>query len=246
MFPDPQCVRHLWPVDNGERLSPFRVILCSMRRPLFIPAAGDPVIPTARRLARWQWRDLRLWVGLALIVISMLAGARLLSSSQETVTVWRATRDLAPGAVPVAEPVTVVLGDTAAAYAVAKTPLVGRMRVPVAAGALIPADATAPGPGAGVRQVTIAVDPLHAPVDLAAGDVVDVWATASTGGQSVGAPMLVLPSTLVLQSSPDALGVAGQLAVVIEVPETQVTDVVSAVRSGNVDLVEVPLAGVAS
>ena len=176
----------------------------------------------------------------------MLAGARLLSSSQETVTIWQASRDLAPGSMPVAEPVTVVLGDAASAYAVADAPLEGRMRVPVAAGALIPANATAPAPRTGTRQVTIAVDPLHAPVDLAAGDIVDVWATPSTGGQATGVPVLVLPKVLVLQSSPDALGVAGQLAVVIEVPEPQVSDVVTAVRGGQVDLVEVPLAGTPS
>ena len=217
-----------------------------MRRPFFVPTAGDPTIPVARRRPRWQWRDLRLWVGLALIVISMLAGARLLSSSQETVTVWQASRDLAPGSMPVAEPVTVVLGDAASAYAVADAPLEGRMRVPVAAGALIPANATAPAQRTGTRQVTIAVDPLHAPVDLAAGDIVDVWATPSTGGQATGVPVLVLPKALVLQSSPDALGVAGQLAVVIEVSEPQVSDVVTAVRGGQVDLVEVPLAGTPS
>lgn len=217
-----------------------------MRRPFSAPSAGESTIPSARRIARWQWRDLRLWFGLALIVVSMLAGARLLSSSQESVTVWRAVRDLAPGAVPEVEPVTVVLGDSASAYAVASTPLAGRMRMPVAAGALIPAGATASVETAQSRQVTVAVDPLHAPVDLAAGDIVDVWATPSSAGQSTGVPVLVLPKALVLQSSPDALGVAGQLAVVIEVAADEVTQVVTAVRTGQVDLVEVPLSGTTS
>lgn len=208
-------------------------------------SGAETTIPAARRAPRWQWRDLRLWLGLVLIVGSMLAGARLLSSSQEAVTVWQAVRDLAPGAMPQVEPVTVVLGDAASAYAVADTPLDGRMRVPVAAGALVPAGATAKAE-ASTRQVTIAVDPLHAPVDLAAGDVVDVWATPTNGGQSTGAPSLVLARALVLQSSPDALGVAGQLAVVIEVPTQQVTSIVTAVRTGQVDLVEVPLEGMPS
>lgn len=246
MFADERVTPHRWPVDNGERAVPSAGDPVPMRRPFRGPGPSDATIPAARRRPRWQWRDLRLWVGLALILISMLAGARLLSSSQETVTVWRASRDLAPGAVPAAEPVTVVLGDTASAYASASAPLDGRMRVPVSAGALIPANATAPVQTTGTRQVTIAVDPLHAPVELAAGDVVDVWATPSNGGQTTGVPSLVLPKALVLQSSPDALGVAGQLAVVIEVPEPQVSVVVAAVRGGQVDLVEVPLAGTPS
>lgn len=246
MFPDQRAGQHRRPVDNAQRARPSRVILCGMRRPFSLPTAGDPSIPIARRRPRWQWRDLRLWIGLILIVVSMLAGARLLSSSQETVTVWRASRDLAVGAMPVAEPVTVVLGEAASAYASADTPLDGRMRVPVFAGAFIPADATGPTPLARTRQMTIAVDPLHAPVDVTSGDTVDVWATPSSGGQASGAPMLVLSKAMVLQTSPDALGVAGQLAVVIEVPEPRVADVVAAVRGGQVDLVEVPLAGTLS
>ena len=90
--------------------------------------------------------------------------------------------------------------------------------------------------------MTIPVDPLHAPVDLAAGDRVDVWATATDGGQtSIAPPSLVLPRALVISADRESVGVGGEIAVVIEVPEAAVRPAVAAIRSGMVDLAAVPI-----
>ena len=57
------------------------------------PAApGGP--PTALRLRNPSWRDPRLWVGVALVLVSVVAGARLLASADDTVGVWSASSDL--------------------------------------------------------------------------------------------------------------------------------------------------------
>ena len=90
--------------------------------------------------------------------------------------------------------------------------------------------------------MTFPVDPLHAPVDLAAGDRVDVWATVTDGGStSVIPPVLVLPRVLVVSADRESLGVGGEIAVVVEVPKSQVSAAVSAIRSGVVDLAAVPI-----
>ena len=200
----------------------------------------------ATRMRRVRWRDARMWLGLGLIVVSMVAGARLLSASEDRAVVWRATRDLAPGATAVAEPVSVVLDAAQDAYASGSQPLVGRMRVPVAAGALIPRDAVVDGAVGDVRDVTVPIDPLHAPVALAAGDVVDVWATPTDAGGHALAPLLVLSNVLVADVATDAIGVGGEMPVVVELAAADVTTLVSAMRTGAIDLVRVPLDAVTS
>ena len=201
-------------------------------------------LPSAARMNRMRWRDVRLWVGLALILVSMIAGARLLSGPDGAALVWRASADLARGGVPVAEPVQVQLGDAAADYLPADVPINGRMLIAVPAGALIPARAVGDPPRGEVREVTVPVDPLHAPVGLAAGDRVDVWATPTDPadtGLAPAAPALVLPQVLVVAADREALGVGGEIPVVLEVPTAQVPPLVLALRTGDIDLTAVPI-----
>ena len=198
--------------------------------------------PRAERMRRMRWRDTRLWLGLGLMIIAMAWGASLMSSSDSTVTVWRASRDLVPGALPIVEPVAVSLGAAAESYARADAPIEGRMTLPVSAGSLVPMAAIGAAPSTGTRRVTIPVDPLHAPIDLAAGDRVDVWATASDGGRtSIAPPSLVLPQVLVVSADRESVGVGGEIAVVIEVPQAEVSAAIAAIRSGVVDLAAVPI-----
>lgn len=208
-------------------------------------SAVDGLAP-ARTVRRWRWRDARLWVGLGLIAVSMVAGARLLSAGQDTVTVWRATRDLAPGAVPAVEPVALALGDAAGVYAPASVPLVGRMAVPVGAGALIPTHAVTAAAPPDHREVTVPVDPLHAPVELASGDVVDVWVTPTDPGGHPTPPRLVLADVMVASVVADAVGVGGETPVVLDLASSDVAPLVGAMRTGSLDLVRVPLDAVAS
>ena len=203
-------------------------------------------IPSGLRMKRMRWRDVRLWVGLALILGSMVAGARLLAGPDGAALVWRASEDLARGGVPVAEPVQVHLGDAAAHYLAADLPIDGRMLIAVPQGALIPARAVGDPAVGDVREVTVPVDPLHAPVSLAPGDRVDVWSTAKEAATAVlGAPgtvpSLVLPQVLVVGADREALGVGGEIPVVLEVPTPQVPLLVRALRTGVIDLTAVPI-----
>lgn len=61
------------------------------------PAAPAPV-PPATRAARSGWRDPRLWVGVLIVAVSVVAGARLLAAADDTVTVWAVSADAGPGA----------------------------------------------------------------------------------------------------------------------------------------------------
>lgn len=186
-----------------------------------------------------------MWLGLVLVVGSMFVGAHLMSQDAPTVTVWQASRDLSAGVEPLhLQPVTVALGEVSDDYLAVDERPVGRLRFPIARGELIPRSALIDPSTQASRIVTIGVDPLHAPIDLAAGDRVDVWTTPEDGptmGPAVDGwmePTLVLENVVVETVSTDAMG--SQLAVVVRVAPEEVATVVQAARAGVVDLVSVP------
>lgn len=200
--------------------------------------ARPPASPPARRLRRARLGDLRLWLGLVLVAGSMLVGARLMGADDDTVVVLRATRDLAVGAgLDGLAPVRVSRAAAGDLYLEGPAPD-GVLRWPVQAGELVPRSAVASGPRADSRLVTVPVDPLHAPPALQRGSLVDVWSVP--GDPEQGEPGLVLPAVSVADVSTDALGMGGELAVVLDVPSGQVAAVVDAARGGGVDLVAVP------
>ncbi len=200
--------------------------------------------PRARRIPRAGFADLRLLLGLVLLVASVATGALVLSSAHDTVTVWRATRDLSVGSSPSdLVPVEVSRAVAETVYAAPGDRLDGVLSRPVAAGELVPRSSLASPPASPRRRVTVPVDPMHAPIGLQTGDVVDVWSTArdATGLTAQGAPRLVLTDIGVAASRMEDLGLGGEVSVVLDVPADQVADLVAAVRAGVTDLVAVPI-----
>lgn len=177
------------------------------------------------------------------MLLAMAAGAWLMRPSSDAVQVWRATVDLPTGSTPRAEAVSVRLGSIVGSYLRADSPLVGRMLMPVPAGALIPAAAVGAAPAVPMREVTVPVDPQHAPVDLTSGMVVDVWGTPMevAGSQAAGTPSLVLPRTVVAAVGTQPSGISGALSVVLEVPSEETESVLAAARTGTIDLVLIPV-----
>ena len=196
---------------------------------------------TMIRSKRRRLRDLRVWLGLALIIGSMFLGAFVLSSGEHTSNVWRATRDLAVGSVPEVEPATLALGESASTYLAAAQMPLGRMKYPVARGGLIPVNAVGAPLPATTRLVTIPVDPMRAPVAIAAGDVVDVWVSAPKANDGVPPiPTLVLSNIRVAEVDRELSGVGGELPVVLNVVDSQTAQLIGATR-GELSLVLVPL-----
>lgn len=199
-----------------------------------------PASPPAKRASRAWWRDARVLAGIALIVVSMLIGARLLSGGDDTVMAWQATRDLAPGAVVsssdvVAVPIPVSLAGAYADGAGLPTAPLDRALL---TGEIVPAPVDAVARNA--RWVTVPVEPLHAPVDLAPGERVDVWATEGDDLGALPIPQLVLEGVLVSQVATDGVGIGGEYGVVLEISPGDAAAVITAGRSGAIDLVRVP------
>ena len=207
--------------------------------------------PPARRL-RADGRDLRLAIGVGLVVVSVVLGARLLSSAGDRVPVWAAKASLAMGTTLRAEDLVgvTVATDALSAYVVTSADVSGKVLTrPVGAGELVPAAALGDAVSADRRMVTVAVDPLHAPPGLARGERVDVYVSPKDG-TSVSSDGVTVLATLVLSGalvsdpgSIDTAGTTSQIGVVLDVAAKDADSAVTAVRGGDVDLVRVGTGG---
>ena len=140
--------------------------------------------PAATRSRPPGWRNPRLLLGLVLVATSVLLGARLLTSADDTVPVWAVSRDLPVGATVTGadlERRQVRFPDesTADAYLSADDTLPGSSTLasPVGAGDLLPRSALATGTPQDVVEVPVAVAGDDLPATVRDGSRVDVWVT---------------------------------------------------------------------
>src|SRR4051795_9445910 len=88
-------------------------------RPAPPSAAALPPGPAPRRVRPPRWLDLRLVLGVLLVLASVLLGARVVGAADATVPVWAVTGDLAAGTELTAGDLMAVdvrLDDTAVPY----------------------------------------------------------------------------------------------------------------------------------
>ena len=201
----------------------------------------------AERQVSARWSDARLWAAVSLVIVATVLGALLLGRGGDTSLVLRADRDLAAGAPLGAVSAVAVPQALAGSYLSAGEAAQGVLKWPVAAGDLVPRAAITEHSAGPVRGVTIPVDPRHAPADLTAGDLVDVWATPTTLGGVVTdaagsspSPTLVLERVPVTAVSTEGVGFGGGWGVELAVPESDVVRAVEAGRTAVIDLVTVP------
>jgi hypothetical protein len=161
------------------------VSLGTTQRPA-APAASAPV-PPATRAARSGWRDPRLWVGVLIVAVSVVAGARLLAAADDTVTVWAVSADAGPGArldPADLEPTRVRFADAddLDGYFSVDDELPGDLVLVrgVGAGELLPRAALGSGDTpADTVELPVAVDTEQVPPAVQAGSVVSVYLVGS-------------------------------------------------------------------
>jgi hypothetical protein len=213
-----------------------------------------PVSPRANRLAAPGWLDARLVLGVLLVLVSVVVGARVLASADRSQTVWAAARDLAPGTELTEDDLrrarVRLFGDDTQRYLSGRggAPTGYVLRRGVGAGELLPfAALTQPGEDVAYRHVTVPVARGHLPPGLAAGAQVDVYVSperkAGASAATEAAPRLVVRNVTVLLR-PKAGGFTGggsnDEAVVLRVRPTEVPLLLAAMSAGRIDLVGVP------
>ena len=200
--------------------------------------ASLPSGPVPRRVRPPRWLDLRLMLGVLLVLGSVLVGARVVTAADATVPVWAASGDLAAGTVLTPAdlvPVSVRLDDAAGAYLSTSTRPEGRpLSRAVRSGELVPRSALEEP--ADQVQLALPVRAGFVPPGLARGQVVDVYAVADAQagavGSADGAVSLVLSGATVQTVSGAGTGVLSASTSTVQVVVSVATDDAEQVLAG--------------
>jgi len=152
--------------------------------------------PAATRSATPGWRDPRLWIGVAIVAVSVVVGARVLSSADDTVAVWAVAGDVGSGDA-LGEPdlvsTRVRFSDEAdlARYFRVEDELPPDLTTTrtLGAGELLPRSALGSAEDADTVDVSLEVTPGLVPPEVGVGSVVSVYLVAAPveeGGTATG------------------------------------------------------------
>jgi hypothetical protein len=205
----------------------------------------DVASPPARRTRQATWSDPRLLAGILLILVSLVVGARVVSAADKTQPMHALKRDLPAGHVLTADdvqPLRVRVPASAAEYLPTTKKVEGQVLVrEVRKGELLAATALAPKPPAPTRELSVAVKQDHAAAGLIAGSRVDVIASTIKQGDKPVRTWAVAKGVEVIAEPKSTGGFGGSnYRVLLKVPADLVLDVTSAMRTAEIDIVEVP------
>ncbi|MGA8847847.1 MAG: hypothetical protein WB471_14625, partial [Nocardioides sp.] len=149
---------------------------------------GSPPVPSARRAVTPGWRDPRLWIGVAIVAASVLVGARVLASADDTVAVWAVSTDTGAGEALssedlVTQRVRFADEEALARYYAVDDALPGELRLlrSMGSGELLPRAAVGSAEAQGTAEISLAVAPLLLPPAVGTGSVVDVYLSERAG-----------------------------------------------------------------
>ncbi|ADB30744.1 SAF domain protein [Kribbella flavida DSM 17836] len=147
------------------------------------PVRSGFAAPSAppQRNRRARWKDGRLVLGVLLVALTALAGARLLASADDTTTIWAAERDLPAGTKLTSDDLTTVRvrftsSEAAGQYVAADADLKGLvMSRAVKAGEFVPRRAAVSQAENNRTELPLSIATGRLPADITAGDQVDIW-----------------------------------------------------------------------
>ena len=202
------------------------------------PPEGEgriPASPTPRRTRRPRWLDLRLVLGVALVLGSVLLGAVVVSRAQASASVWSVRHDLAAGAVLSADDLVAVdvrLGAASDRYVASDRAVVGsRLAGDVGAGQLLPRSALG-GDDGDLVTVSIPFASADAPA-IERGDRITVWLSTPTCASVVLLSAVTVQDVGILGSG---LAASDGLDVVVTVSPELADRVVGALALADVTL----------
>jgi hypothetical protein len=223
-------------VDEQVTVAAPRGMMTPVSRYLGNPGVQAP--PVAVRTTTPGWRDPRLWIGVAIVAVSVVAGARLLASADDTVAVWAVVDDMGAGDL-VSETdlevrrVRFADDGELERYFRADDQLPADLQLSrgVGAGELLPRAAVGATADADRLQVAIEVPPGRVPPSVSSGAVVDVFVLDNGADEPRGrardhdGPALA-EVTVVDAPEPDASfgSTTGLRQIVLAVPEQEVAD----------------------
>ncbi|GAA1627204.1 hypothetical protein GCM10009744_13720 [Kribbella alba] len=172
-----------------------------------------PSTPTLRN-RRARWKDGRLVLGVLLVAITALAGAKLLASADDTTAIWAADHDLPSGTKLSSGDLTTVRvrftsSEAAGQYVAADADLKGLVVVrAIGAGEFVPRQAAVTQADNDRTELPLSIATGRLPADTAAGDQVDVWVVPKAADE----PAKKLWDTIRVVQVDAVKGVAGSSA----------------------------------
>jgi hypothetical protein len=210
---------------------------------------SDLPAPLARRLRPPGWRDVRLLIGIVLVLASVVVGAAVVSHGDTTEPMYVARHVLLPGQPLTGGDLRVVrvrlAGQSGRYLPAARPPPVGAVVMRgVLSGELVPLSALGDGSSVSTRPVAVSIA-AEAAHGLRPGALVDVWVAAKADQpQSYQPPERVAGAAQVLTVTSESgvlSGAGSQATVQVLVSDELVPRVLSAVDNGaRIDLVAVP------
>ncbi len=198
--------------------------------------------PPARRLRQPSWLDLRLVLGLLLVLMSVVLGARALAAADTSSQVWAVSGDLAAGTTLTADDVRLVrvrlFTDAGRYLGAAPSPAGRTLTRRLGGGELLPKAAlTDAAPG---RLVSLPVSSMHAPDSLRRGQRIDVFAS-SKGGGAVGTARTTrilagVPVQAVRTPQGGLSSGVSDYAVLVRVAPDAAAAVIAAMRTSDIDV----------
>jgi hypothetical protein len=213
--------------------------MTAVRTPVAPMTSDIPPAPVPRRVRPPRWLDLRLVLGVLLVLGSVLLGARVVSAADATVPVWAVAADLAAGTELAADDLVAVdvrLDDAAGAYLSTSTRPEGRtLARAVRAGELLPRSALEEPDE--LVQLALPVQAGYVPPGLTRGQLVDVYALADPAAGAVaeadGSVTPVVEEAPVQALSGTSSGVLSTptttVQVVVSVPADEAADVLASI-----------------
>ena len=166
--------------------------------------------PPAARARTAGWRDPRLVVGVVLVAICVLIGARLFAAADDTVTVWSLRHDVPAGARLTTSDLSAThvhfTGSTADRYVLATTDLEGVAAHDLLAGELLSRSAIDAGGRPALVEVPLSVAPDDLPASVARGAIVDVWVSPKATGSAERVRARLALEHVVVVAVPEAGG----------------------------------------
>jgi hypothetical protein len=211
----------------------------AVRPPAAVPTQVEALPgPTPRRVRPPRWLDLRLVLGVLLVLASVLLGARVVGAADATVPVWAVTGDLAAGTELTAEDLMAVdvrLDDAADRYLSTTTrPEGSTLSRAVRDGELLPKTALERADGAEeLVQLALPVQSGYVPPELERGQLVDVYAVADP---AAGATRVADGSVTLVVGRAPVQAVAGRSEGVLSTPTTAIQVVVAVTADDAADV----------
>jgi len=223
----PLC-EHQNKLQGGVMAIPFRIRAQSAAKPILLPNVDRKVK-----------RDFRLWLGIGLLLMSILTISHLIAAAGARTQTVVLAHDVAAGkqlTIDDLEVVRVAL-PSAHNYVSAIDLALGMSTTRnMTAGELIPASLGATGFSKDLRSVSLPIKAGHLPA-LQSGDLVDIWSTPSSEGLQIPGPPSLISSAASVADVPTEVDPNSDTAVTVLLAKNEVGKIIAALRDGQIDVV---------